>query len=324
LSPFEGFWYRGVAGGATICSYGAVDEGGWGAVGVIPAVDGGGGDGVTRRAVMASVRRQCRGLVVGPGGVVARPLYKFFSVGQVEDMRGRRLAEARVLEATEKLDGAMLFGVWAGEGWELWSKGGLSKVAEEAMQWVYGEGAAEVGDLLGLLEVVEAMGCTTVFKWVGRQARVKVKEREARLVLLQVRRKVSGGYVEYGLRRDMAEVHGVAVVGSRDDLVGCSFGEALERVRQEEGRKEGVVVRLEDGQMVKIKTKWWLGAKQYEYRRWRSEEHRDKEKERRRKKVVKMQVQELRAVVVGLPGGVSPQVVLGLWGGAKKGGGVLR
>ena len=114
------------------------------------------------------------------------------------------------------------------------------------------------------------------------------------------------------------------VVVSREDLVGCSFGEALERVRQEEGRKEGVVVRLEDGQMVKIKTKWWLGAKQYEYRRWRSEEHRDKEKERRRKKVVKMQVQELRAVVVGLPGGVSPQVVLGLWGGAKKGGGVLR
>ena len=33
----EGFWGKDVAGGATICSYGKVGEGGWGAVGVIPA-----------------------------------------------------------------------------------------------------------------------------------------------------------------------------------------------------------------------------------------------------------------------------------------------
>ena len=55
------------------------------------------------------VRRQCRGLVVGLGGVRARPLHKFFSVGQVDDMKGRRLAEAEIMEATEKLDGSMVY-----------------------------------------------------------------------------------------------------------------------------------------------------------------------------------------------------------------------
>ena len=48
---------------------------------------------------------------------------------------------------------------------------------------------------------------------MGRQARVKVKEGETRLVLLQVRHKVSGGFVDYGVRRDMAEAHGVAALG---------------------------------------------------------------------------------------------------------------
>ena len=155
--------------------------------------------------------------------------------------------------------------------------------------------------------------------WVGRQVRVKVKEEKARLVLLQVRHKMSGGFVEYGVRRSMAVAPGVEVVGSRDELVGCSFGEALERVRREGGRKEGVVVRLVGGQMVKIKTTWWLlGAEQHMYKRWRSEEHRERELERRQRKVAKIEVQELRAIVVGLPGGVSPQVTLGLWSGVQK------
>ena len=234
----DGFWCKAMPGGLTLSSYSHVHDGCWG-VGVIPAVDKAGGTecGVARRAMVASVRRQCRGLVVGVDGVRARPLQTFFSVGQVGDMKGRRLAEAEIMEATEKLDGTMVYGVLVEEGWELWSKGGPGEVAEGAMGWVMGEGAASAGDVVGLLEVAEAMGCTAVFEWVGRQARVKVKEEDTRLVLLQVRHKVSGGYVEYSVRRSMAEAHGVEVVGSRDDLVGCSFGEALERVRRKEGRK---------------------------------------------------------------------------------------
>ena len=59
------------------------------------------------------------------------------------------------------------------------------------------EGAMVVGDVVGLLEVVEGLGCTAVFKMVGRHLRVKVKEEETRLVLLQVRHTASGGYMTY-------------------------------------------------------------------------------------------------------------------------------
>ena len=37
---------------------------------------------------------------------------------------------------------------------------------------------------------------------------------------------------------------------------------------------------LQRGQMVKIKTAWWLGGEHYRYRRWRSEGHRERELER--------------------------------------------
>ena len=57
------------------------------------------------------LRRECRGLVVGPGGVVARPLHKFFSPGQVRDQQMKELWEQQVVEATVKRDGQMVFGV---------------------------------------------------------------------------------------------------------------------------------------------------------------------------------------------------------------------
>ena len=56
-----------------------------------------------------------------------------------------------------------------------------------------GEGAGE--GMLELLSEVEGAGCTAVFEWVGPQVRMKVNEQEERLVLLQVRNKVTGEYV---------------------------------------------------------------------------------------------------------------------------------
>ena len=75
------------------------------------------------------MRRECRGIVLDEQGVVARPVHKFFSVGQVQDYDPVRMAEVRVTEATEKLDGAMVFGVVKCDVVELWTRGGRTKVA---------------------------------------------------------------------------------------------------------------------------------------------------------------------------------------------------
>ena len=65
---------------------------------------------------------------------------------------------------------------------------------------------------------------------------------------------------------------GVECVMRRPDLEGKHFKEVFGKVKGE-GEGEGVVVRLNTGSVVKVKTEWWLAAKYYEYRRWRSGTH---------------------------------------------------
>ena len=103
----------------------------------------------------------------------------------------------------------------------------------------------------------------------------------------------------------------------RTDLEGKTFKEVFGEVKGE-GVDEGVVVRLNTGSIVKVKTGWWLAAKHHEYRRWRSGEHWEAERKRRQKKEDKMKVQEMRAVVVGLQSWVPPGALLELISGARK------
>ena len=165
-------------------------------------------------------------------------------------------------------------------------------------------------DYVGLIGAAEAMGCTVVFEWVGRQARIKVKERDTRLVLLQVRYKTSGNYMGYKERAGMAASYGVVCVQRRMDCEGKSYIQVLNQVREEGARNsEGLVLRLAGGVMVKVKTSWWLDAQQYRYKRWASEEHRQVEVERKQKMQRMLNVQGVRAVVKGLPGSLSPAVL---------------
>ena len=74
----------------------------------------------------AKLRRECRGLVMGAQGVVARPMHKFFEERQTKDTRDGQVSDAVVLDARKKMDGSMVFGVvHPTEGWaELWTRAG--------------------------------------------------------------------------------------------------------------------------------------------------------------------------------------------------------
>lgn len=270
-------------------------------------------------AAKARLRRECRGLVTDQDGtVVARPLHKFFSVGQVRDAAMPVLGRQQVVEATQKLDGIMAFGVVLQSGRvELWTKGGFTQEAQRITRWAY-----EVGVLLanytGLIQQAEEMGCTVVFEWVGRQAKIKVKEERTRLVLLQVRDKISGGYMAYDDRAALAAAHGVECVGRVKELEGKQFFHAYTKYRElAHTNTEGLVLRLKDGCIIKMKTQWWLGAKNHKYHRWWGPEQRESEAVRKAKKCRLMEVQELRAIVKHLPGNASPALLLDIPGVEK-------
>ena len=279
----------------------------------------GGGDGA-EDIFISLMRRECRGLVLERGKVAAQPLHRFFSVGQVADAAMPRLSEQRIMEATVKLDGIMAFGVVVDGGIEFWTKGGNTEVAKVITRWAVHSGSLGAGvcgalraDYMGLVAAVEAMGSTAIFEWVGPQAKIRVKEEETGLILLQVRDKANGEYWGYEARRGIAAQYRVDCVAQVAELEGKTFFEAYISVKGWQS-SEGVVVRLIGGYMVKIKTEWWHKAEQHKYRRWIDEAQRESEKQRRKKKTEKSDVQELRAVVRGWGGDRSPGLLTAISG----------
>jgi len=193
----------------------------------------------------AMMRRECRGLVVGRSGIVARPMHKFFEEGQVMDTRYDQVANARVLDARQKLDGTMVFGVvHPTERWvELWTRTGPTEPAKGATRFAE-SGAA--GDILGLVECLDIRGLTACFEWVGWQRKIKEVHNDTELVMTQVRHKTSGEYMEWESMKAWAVAHGVRCAEWAGDLVGKTVDEASAMVM---GRKdvEGVVVRIQGG-----------------------------------------------------------------------------
>ena len=266
--------------------------------------------------VEASLRKECRGLVVGPHGVVSRPMHKFFEEGQTSDTRHGQVAQDVVQDARKKMDGSMVFGVvHPTEGWtELWTRAGPEGLGKWATRFAEGGSA---GDVLGLVEVLDGQGYTACFEWVGRQAKVKEKHEETELVLTQVRHKVSGKYMEWAQMRGVADRHGVKCTDWAAELVGLTVEAASAKVRTMQG-VEGFVVLTRGGCMLKLKTWWWHDKGVHKYRRWHSDDQKQAEWNRRQRKQEMMQVQGCRAVVQGWARGLSPALVLDKVHGAVK------
>ena len=142
------------------------------------ATDGG-------EASTVMMRRECRGLVLGPLGVVARPMHKFFEEGQVSDFCYGQVSGMIVQEVRKKLDGMMVFGVvHPVEGWvELWTRAGPTGPGKWATRFAE-SGAA--GDVIGLVVALDSQGHTACFEWIGGQVRIKERHNEVELVMTQV------------------------------------------------------------------------------------------------------------------------------------------
>ena len=269
---------------------------------------GGARDGVVA-ANEAALRKECRGLVLGPQGVVARPMHKFFEEGQARDTKHGQVAGEVVRDARKKMDGTMVFGVvHPMEGWtELWTRAGYEGPGKWATRFAE-EGSA--GNILGLVGELDGLGYTACFEWVGKQAKVKERHNETELILIQVRHKVTGGYMEWGQMRGWADQHGVKCTVWAEELVGLTVGEAGDKVRAMQG-VEGYVVQTEGGHMLKLKTWWWHSKGAHRYSRWHSGDQRQAEVHRRQYKLDTMQVQGCRAVVQGWARQLSPALILG-------------
>lgn len=103
-------------------------------------------------------------------------------------------------------------------------------------------------------------GYTAIFEWTSPQARIVLPYQEDELVLLHIRLNETGRYVQYWWLVEIANTFGIKLVDEADD--GLELLETISKgndsLMNTVENKEGWVVQFSNGEMIKIKTKWYL------------------------------------------------------------------
>jgi len=212
-------------------------------------VAGGSAEMRKERSLHNRLRRECRGLIFDMDGkLVNRRYHKFFNVNERDETLAHRLLWDRPHVILEKLDGSMVSPCPVRNHVRWMTKMGVTDTSMEAEAFV----AKNPHYALFARNYLIA-GFTPIFEWCSKKNRIVLDYAEDRLVLTGLRDIVRGTYMLHDALEAIGERYGIEVVKAYDYK---SEG-LLELVRQQEDT-EGVVVRFDDGHMVKIKSDWYV------------------------------------------------------------------
>jgi RNA ligase len=214
------------------------------------------------------MERECRGITFNPDGTIAaRTLHKFFNIGEREDTQPHVLPWHEVTRIMEKRDGSMVTPVMMTNGvirfpWFKTKKSFETKEAALAAQVaVATPGGCE------WIEQLLLDGFTPTFEITSPRFPIVIKYDKDELTLLHVRENVSGRYLtEQELQAlgspfpivpnlieqfswGMADAGIPKTVEVRWDL--------LKQAAETTENLEGWVIQFKNGEMVKLKTKWY-------------------------------------------------------------------
>jgi RNA ligase len=198
--------------------------------------------------------REARGITFdADGNVIGRPLHKFFNVNEKEHTLAHKLTDSIVTRLMDKRDGSMIHTVWLdGEVYFKSKKSFESDVAKAAMKWLHEDRNSMT---LAFCRWVASNKMTAIFEWTSPAARIVLSYPDDDLQLLHVRDNTTGEYLDMIELRAIAEqAYGVQIVEPQKVL---SFEQLLKLAETEEGI-EGWVAQFENGDMVKVKTKWYM------------------------------------------------------------------
>jgi RNA ligase len=194
------------------------------------------------------IRRECRGLIfdTATGNLISRPYHKFFNVGEREETNLDKIDLTQPHVVLEKLDGSMIRPIPTPEGFRLGTKAGITDVAMNAEYFV-----ADKPEYAKFIKSSFACGLTPIFEWCSRKNRIVVDYPEDNLILTAVRDMRSGNYIPYSQMVETGKNYDIPVVkaiaGDETDIE-----KVVDHIRKwDDG--EGVVIRFDNGHMVKIK-----------------------------------------------------------------------
>lgn len=207
------------------------------------------GRGPTKQARLDAMRRECRGIKFdsATGEIIARPYHKFFNANEREETRLDKFdldldfGDHLILE---KLDGSMVHPMVVNDSIRWCTKMGITDTSMQAEEFVannmkYQEMA---GELLN-------DGFTPIFEWCSNKNRIVLDYPEDRLVLTAVRWRVDGNYYTYAGLQQLGRYWNVPIAPI--------VNKNIEEIAKLENT-EGIVIRFEDGHMLKMKSEWYV------------------------------------------------------------------
>ncbi len=204
---------------------------------------------------------ECRGVMfeVDSNGDAIRlasiPFEKFFNL--YENPFTMDLDLSKVKEIADKADGSLITTynhVVSGENYlQLKTKGSItSDQAVAAMAWI---DQPEKAKFKYELALAEHMNFTVIMEWCAPDNRIVLPYPDAHLKVLGVRSRNDGSYMSYEDLEESGMLNEIlkhwTVILKEDPVEFIATVENLQHI-------EGVVLRMEDGQRVKIKCAWYL------------------------------------------------------------------
>jgi len=199
--------------------------------------------------VGSSIRRECRGMIFNSetGKIISHPYHKFFNVGEKEETQINKINLYEPHVVLEKLDGSMIRPIPTPEGFRLGTKAGITDVAMSAEVFI-----ADKPQYFDFIHSMFDGGMTPIFEWCSRKNRIVIDYPEDQLILTAIRNTVMGVYLTYENMVELSEHWNIPVVKAVDGLAVQDINLFVKQVREwDDG--EGIVLRFNDGHMVKVK-----------------------------------------------------------------------
>lgn len=221
--------------------------------------------------------RECRGITFAVDGkIAARTLHKFFNVGEREDTQPQNIQWSRVRRVMDKRDGSMVTPVLLdGKVVCKTKKTFTSAEAEAATKFLY-EDPMRVEWVAAML----SCGMTPTFEWTSPRFPIVLKYDKDELTLLHIRENISGRYLSEGELRFFMPMANPNLFPIVENIIEQFYGDGLpaklvswDKLKEAAETREGIegwILQLDDGEMFKVKTKWYCDLHHsVTFTRWR-------------------------------------------------------
>lgn len=197
------------------------------------------------------IERECRGLKFDTktGKLIARPYHKFHNLNERPAYATDKVDLTRPHVILDKLDGSMVHTCPSSMGIYLMTRMGVTQVAEAADKFL----CANPVKYSRLLNALPIDDYTYIFEYVAPTNKIVLDYEKEDLILTAIRHNQNGTYVFHDELVALGKMSGVKVVPiANDPEFKLTTEELAESVSLASGT-EGVVVRFDTGEMIKIK-----------------------------------------------------------------------